>query len=122
MARLRGRHRLGVQLLEHSYQRNGICGEGFNACTIYLPSPIRTKLLATIGYCADGERLDPASCRVVDPGDLTSHWRGDQIGDELAQLLTDEKVRVQQEAEAAVAAESARANREYFADEREGNE
>lgn len=85
----RPRQGLGLQLLEHSYQRNGISGEGFFSCRVHLPAPIAQTLFVTIGYDEDGERLDPSNCRVVDPFDLTSHWRGDQFGDELIPLLDE---------------------------------
>ena len=44
--------------------------------------------LTTIAYKDDGETFDDCSCRVVDPLDLTSHYRGDRIGDALIPKLS----------------------------------
>lgn len=66
-----------IEVLRADYQRNGVGGEGFYAVLIRCD---RESLLATISYKDDGETFDDCSCRVVDPLDLTSHYRGDAIG------------------------------------------
>ena len=73
-----------VEVLTADYQRNGVGGEGFYAVLIRCDGE---SLLATIAYGDDGETFDECTCRVVDPLDLTSHYRGDRIGDELISKL-----------------------------------
>jgi hypothetical protein len=74
-----------VEVLTADYQRNGVGGEGFYAATIRCDNE---SLLATIAYKNDGETFDDCSCRVVDPLDLTCHYRGDRIGAALIPKLT----------------------------------
>ena len=76
---------IDVEVLTASYQRNGVGGEGFYAATIRCD---RETLLALISYKDDGETFDDCSCRVVDPLDLTSHYRGDAIGAALIPKLS----------------------------------
>jgi len=78
------RDEIKVDVIAADYQRNGITGEGFYAVTIRCDGE---TLLATIAYKDDGETFDDISCRVVNPLDLTSHFRGDRIGDELIPKL-----------------------------------
>ncbi len=77
---------IDVEVLTADYQRNGIGGEGFYAVTIKCDR--ENFLLATISYKDDGETFDDCSCRVVDPLDLTSHYRGDAIGAALIPQLS----------------------------------
>lgn len=74
-----------VEVLHADYHRNGVGGEGFYAATIRCDGE---TLLAMISYKDDGETFDDCSCRVVDPLDLTSHYRGDRIGDALIPKLS----------------------------------
>ena len=74
-----------VEVVHADYQRNGVGGEGFYAATIRCDGE---TLLATITYKDDGETFDDCSCRVVDPLDLLSHYRGDRIGDALIPKLS----------------------------------
>ena len=77
-----------VSILEKSYQRNGISGDGFE---VYRIRSDGETLIATITYAdgPGGERLDPTTCRVVDPLDLQSHYRGDVIGDALLDAIAE---------------------------------
>ncbi len=75
-----------LAILERSYQRNGIAGEGFEVFRIRCDGQ---TLIATVGTNdQQAHGIDPASCRVVDPLDLEAHYRGDCIGEALgAELL-----------------------------------
>ncbi len=77
-----------VSILEKSYQRNGITGDGFEVFRIRCEGQ---TLIATIRYAdgPGGERLDATTCRVVDPLDLESHYRGDVIGDWLLDAIAE---------------------------------
>lgn len=74
-----------VEVLTAAYQRNGVGGEGFYAATIKCDGE---TLFATIAYKDDGETFDDCRCRVSDPLDLTSHYRGDAIGAALIPKLS----------------------------------
>lgn len=69
--------KIQVEVMTADYQRNGVGGEGFYAATIRCDNE---SLFATIAYGDDGETFDECTCRVSDPLDLTSHYRGDRIG------------------------------------------
>lgn len=73
-----------VDIVRAEYQRNGIGGEGFYAAVIHCDGE---TLLATITNAYDSENWDACSCRVVNPFDLSDHYRGDRIGDELIPKL-----------------------------------
>jgi len=73
-----------VNIVRAEYQRNGIGGEGFYAAVIRCDGE---TLLATITNAFDSENWDACSCRVVNPFDLSDHYRGDRIGDELIPKL-----------------------------------
>lgn len=68
---------IDVVVIDASYQRNGVGGEGFYGVSIRCDGE---TLLATIAYKDDGETFDDCSCRVVDPLVLGSSYRGDAIG------------------------------------------
>jgi hypothetical protein len=80
---------LTVTILEQDYQRNGVSGKGFYSFRIRTVEDGETRtLLATIEGTEDDE-LDARTCRVVDPLDLSAHWRGDSIGDALMDACRD---------------------------------
>lgn len=61
-------------------QRNGMTGEAFLSAIISINDG-GTRLVLTMGYYADGTgRLNPTTCRVVNPFDLADAYRGDDIG------------------------------------------
>lgn len=69
-----------MQIISSNYQRNGVSGVGFVSALVY--DDIGKPLLVTVAYGTDGETLDPASCRVVNPCNMTEGFRGDVIGEE----------------------------------------
>lgn len=77
---------IDVVVIDASYQRNGVGGEGFYAVSIRCDGE---TLLATIAYGDDGETFDDCSCRVVDPLVLGSSYRGDAIGAALIPVLNE---------------------------------
>lgn len=84
-----------AKILEHGFQRNGVTGEPFHIFRLQLsPTVTRPKgetVLATIGFADEGteygDRLDGATCRVVNPDELGGGHRGDVIADALFRAL-----------------------------------
>ena len=74
------RPQLNLVVLESGYQRNGVSGEGFHVYRIKVDGQ---TLIATIN-----DEREPESCRVVDPLDLSSGWRGDVIGAALRERVS----------------------------------
>lgn len=78
--------KIKVSILERSYQRNGICGEPFEVVKFHLQEggDDGGTLIATI---RGNDKLKAETCRVIDPTNLSSHWRGDVLGYELIKVL-----------------------------------
>ncbi len=84
-----------VAIVEHGFQRNGVTGEPFYIFRLQLGhtvhKPDGETVLATIGFAAEGteygDRLDGATCRVVNPNELDAGYRGDEISDALFRAL-----------------------------------
>lgn len=72
-----------LTITELSYQRNGIAGEGFYIVRFEHRETPRAKevdhLIATIGFDDEGN-ASAETTRVIDPNDLSRHWRGDNFG------------------------------------------
>ena len=82
-----------ITIKDLSYQRNGICGNGFFQVLFDLRGDGETTygLIATFETNDDeGEKketINGTNCRVVEPLDFECHWRGDEIADTLERKL-----------------------------------
>lgn len=77
-----------IMVVEADYQRNGVAGEGFYVLRFAYEERVLTGVL--FGYVANtGEIQEYGYCAVVDPSDLTVHWRGDHFAPVLRRCLTE---------------------------------
>ncbi len=84
-----------VAIVDHAFQRNGVAGEGFYIFRLQLGHTVHRPdgetVIATIGFADEsserGDRLDGATCRVVNPNELDAGYRGDVISDALFKAM-----------------------------------
>lgn len=78
-----------IKIMKLSYQRNGICGYGFFTALIHLKEDgLDLDLLATFEAKEEPkEKVIQERTRVVNPKDITSGWRGDNIGGDIQNKL-----------------------------------
>ena len=74
-----------MKAISLNYQRNGVSGEGFY--TFHYTDKIEKEtreFIATFTTNLTDHEIDPITCRVVCLNDITSAWRGDRIGMQIA--------------------------------------
>lgn len=63
------------------FQRNGISGEPFYQALVKTPEG---ELLIATYTVSEAGKIDPTTCRALDPHDLGKAYRGDRIADDIA--------------------------------------
>lgn len=71
---------------EIEYQRNGVCGAGFFQLRFRASCSPERPLLGVVFTTGDDERTSECYA-VVDPNDLSQHWRGDHFVDGLLEAI-----------------------------------
>lgn len=83
------RRDFSVVILERSHQRNGVSGEPFDVFKIVCSDDNSVELIATM--CRENDKWMTSSCRVVNPLELESHFRGDRFGIAIETLLLEQE-------------------------------